>query len=390
MFLLVPAIQKEQTMNCTNRAKIAIVAKFPLSYIIERGREPKGYHCVWLLTLHKLFQQQEQYDIHWIVLDKSIKKDRSEVLHGQTFHLLPKARMTIGLCTRYVYDRWQICKTLKSINPDLVHAWGTEDCHGLAVSRFKGKKILSIQGLLIAISQRARMARFEQLQGRLYEATTVKRYARITVESEWGVDRVKELNPASDVKRWEYAIPEYFYSAERTMSSVPTCVIAGSNTPVKNVRCALEAFSKPELANVTLYMAGVAPGAFPNLPSNIIPLGFVPHEEMSKVLASAWALVHPSLADTCPNIVKEARVMGIPAVVTHDCGAKQYIVNGKSGYVISPNNVDELAEAVLAMVSNRELNIAMGEFDRERCRTAISQDTMMKSLLNIYSSILNE
>ena len=82
--------------------------------------------------------------------------------------------------------------------------------------------------------------------------------------------------------------------------------------------------------------------------------------------------------------------MGIPAVVTHDCGAKQYIINGKSGYIITPNNVDELVQAVLSMTASREKNIAMGEYDRERCRTAISQETMMKSLLNIYRSVLGE
>ena len=377
-------------MDSSSRPKIAIIAKFPLSYILSKGKEPEGYHCVWLLTLHKLLQHQQQYEIHWIVPDKSIKHAWTETLHGQTFHLISKARMMIGLCTRYAYDRWQIGKAIKAIKPDLVHAWGTEDCFGLAASRFPGKKVLSIQGLLVAYAQRACLAKFEQLQGRLYEALTVKRFPYITVESEWGAERVKELNPTANVICWEYSISEYFYTARRAISETPTCVIGGNNTPVKNVRCAVAAFSRPELAHVTLYMAGVQPGAYPDLPSNIVPLGFIPHEKMNDLLASAWALVHPSLADTCPNIVKETRVMGIPAVVTHDCGAKQYIINGKSGYIIAPNNVDELVQAVLSMTASREKNIAMGEYDRERCRTAISQETMMKSLLNIYRSVLSE
>lgn len=377
-------------MSNPSRHRIAIIAKFPLSYVLSKGKEPEGYHCVWLLALHKLLQGQDQYDVHWIVPDKSIKHSRTEVLHGQTFHLLPKARMMIGLCTRYAYDRWQIGKAIRAIKPDLVHAWGTEDCFGLAASRFKGNKILSIQGLLVAYAQRARLAWFERLQGSLYEALTIGRFPCITVESEWGAERIKELNSAANVACWEYAISEYFYTARRAISETPTCVIGGNDSPVKNVRCAVEAFSKPELAHITLYMAGVQPGAYPDLPPNIVPLGFIPHEKMNEVLASAWALVHPSLADTCPNIVKETRVMGIPAVVTHDCGAKQYIVNGKSGYVIKPDNVDELVQAVLSMTESREKNIAMGEYDRERCRTAISQETMMKSLLNIYSSVLSK
>lgn len=367
---------------------IAILSNFPLAYLTSNTQEPAGYHCVWLLVLHKILQLQDKYDIHWISLDKKVKKPFSRVLEGQTFHFLPKARMQIGLRTRYAYDRWQIRKALKSIKPDLVHAWGTEDCYGLAASRFRGKKLLSIQGLLVACAQRARIAEFEQKQGRFYEKTTMRRFSNITVESQWGAERVRELNPDANVRCWEYAIADYFYNVERNISPEPCCVIAGNNTPVKNVGCAVKAFSKPELRHIKLYMAGVQEESFKNLPPNIIPLGFVPHYEMSKLLASSWALIHPSLADTCPNIVKEARVMGLPVVVTTECGAKQYVCHEKSGYIVHPNDADAIANAALAMTSSQQQSLSMGEYDRERCRNAISQETMLTGLMEIYDSLL--
>ncbi|MBR5890208.1 MAG: glycosyltransferase family 4 protein, partial [Akkermansia sp.] len=360
-------------MSVANRPKIAILCRFPISFIESESKEPSGYHCVWLIVLHKILRLQNKYDIHWITLDKATKTPYTKDLQGQTFHILPKARMTIGLWTRYAFDRWQIHNELKKISPDIVHAWGTEDCYGLAASRYSGKKILSIQGLLIAYAQRANIARFEQRQGRLYEEITLRRFSHITVESEWGKERVKELNPNASVRCWEYAIADYFYHQERALSAEPFCVIAGSNTPVKNVKCAIEAFSKPELGHVKLYMAGVKPGDYNNLPHNIIPLGFVPHTEMTKLLSSCWALIHPSLADTCPNIVKESRVMGLPVVVTTECGAKQYICHEKSGYVVSSDDAEAIAQAVLALTENKEKNLSMGEHDRERCRIAISQ-----------------
>lgn len=372
------------------RQTIAILCNFPLSYIEDNANEPSKYHCVWLIVLHKILQLQNQYDIHWVVLNKSIKKPFIKVLDGQTFHLLPKARLTIGHWTRFVYDRLWIQRELKKIKPDLVHAWGTEDCYGLAASRHKGKKLLSIQGLLVAYSQRAPIVPFEQRQGRFYEALTARRFSHITVESEWGRERVKELTPHSSVICWEYAIADYFYHIERNLSDQPTCVIAGNNTPVKNVRCAISAFSKPELQHIKLYMAGVHPGEYENLPHNIIPLGFVPHHEMTKLLSTCWALIHPSLADTCPNIVKESRVIGLPVVATEDCGAKMYIKHSKSGFIVPPNDVDAIAEAALSMTESKEKNLVMGNYDRERCRTAISQTTMLDSLMRIYSSILNE
>ena len=371
------------------RPKIAILAQFPLSYILSEGVEPNGYHCVWLIVLHQLLRSVCDYDFHWIVPNKTIQTPRVVRFNNQTFHLVPKARSIIGLCSAYAYDRWQIKKVLDDLKPDLLHAWGTEDCHGLAASTFKGKKLLSIQGLLVAYAQRARIAWFERIQGSIYEAYTLRRFALITTESPWAADRVRELNPYSLIKCWEYAIPSTFYDIERHPSPEPCCIMAGSNTPVKNVLCAIRAFSRPELSHVKLYIAGVKPGDYAQMPDNVIPLGFIPHEDMAQALSVSWCLVHPSLADSCPNIVKEARVMGLPAIVTHDCGAKQYVVDRKSGFVVKPNDVDELANAVLCVTQSKQISLTMGEFDRSRCRDAISQATMLRGLKELYASILN-
>ena len=118
-----------------NRPRIAILAHFPLSYLQSEGSEPKGYHCVWLIVLHHLLRSIPDYDFHWIVPDKGIQTARVVKFSNQTFHLLPKARSTVGLYTAYAYDRWQIRKVLQKLQPDLLHAWGTEDCYGLLSRR---------------------------------------------------------------------------------------------------------------------------------------------------------------------------------------------------------------------------------------------------------------
>ena len=370
------------------RPRIAILAHFPLSYLHSAGTEPKEYHCVWLIVLHQILISIKEYDFHWIVPDKSVQAPCVIKSGNQTFHQIPKARSTIGLYSAYAYDRWQIQKILKEVKPDLLHAWGTENCYGLAASSFPGKKILSIQGLLVAYAQRARLALFERLQGSFYEAYTLKRFTYITTESPWAADRVRELNPHAQVRCWEYAISNSFYDIEREPSPEPCCIMAGSNTPVKNVSCAIRAFKRPELSHIKLFIAGVNQGDYAELPDNIIPLGFIPHEDMAKRLSSSWCLVHPSLADSCPNIVKEARVIGLPAIVTHDCGAKQYIADGQSGFVVRPDDDEALANAVLKVTQSKQTSLEMGEFDRARCREAISQDTMLRGIKELYASVL--
>lgn len=369
--------------------KIAIVANLPVSYVKNSGASPEGYHCVWLTTLSQILQDTSQFDIHWVIPSKEIKQYQLIRFQNQSFHLIPKARTLIGLCTAYLYDYLSIRRIIKRIQPDIVHAWGTENCHGLVVSRIKTKKILSIQGVLRACAKRARIALFERLQGWLYEAQTLRRFKYITVESLWAREQVIEHAPDSEVRLWEYAIADDFYHTLRNLSTTPCCVLAGSDTPVKNVASAIRVFKRPELSHVTLYLAGVMPGAYTDLTPNIIPMGFVPHHTIAGLLSQTWALVHPSLADSCPNIVKEARVMGVPAVVTTECGAKQYIIDGESGFIIPPNDDDALANAVLTITKSKQTNLDMGKIDQERCRNAISKDTMRAGLLSLYEYVLN-
>ena len=368
--------------------KIAIVANLPVSYVKNSGASPEGYHCVWLTTLSQILQDTSQFEIHWVIPSKEIKQYQLFHFQNQKFHLIPKARTSIGLCTAYLYDYLSTRRIIKRIQPDMVHAWGTEDCHGVIVSRLKTKKVLSIQGVLKACAKRTRIALFERLQGWLYEELTLRRFRHITVESYWARDRVKEYAPDSVVHLWEYAISDDFYHTPRHLSDTPCCVLAGSDTPVKNVASAIRVFKRPELSHITLYLAGVLPGAYNDLPPNIIPMGFVPHDTIASLLSQAWALVHPSLADSCPNIVKEARVMGIPTVVTTECGAKQYIINGKSGFIIPPNDDDALATAVLVITKSKKTSLEMGKIDQDRCRIAISKDTMRAGLLSLYEEVL--
>ena len=164
--------------------------------------------------------------------------------------------------------------------------------------------------------------------------------------------------------------------------------MAGTNSPVKNVTLAIQAFSRPELRHVKLYLAGVKPGTYDNLPDNIIPLGFVERDEVANLLSTTWCLVHPSLADSSPNIVKEARVIGVPAIVTTECGGKQYIDQGKSGFVIKPNNLEELITAVLHITSSREKSLKMGSHQHEYCRHLLSEQTMIEGLKRLYNRVL--
>lgn len=378
-------------MFCFMKKKpvIAILCKYPSWLHCSHIPVQKGHYEVWHVSMHDAFANDDEFEIHRIVLDKNVKKQIDFVDKGEHFHILPRSRGWIGLFTGYAMDRIRVARLLKHLKPDLVHAWGTEYCYGLCALDFHGKKLLSLQGHLTAYVKMSKMSKFEYFQS-FYEPCIFRKMPLITTESEWGREQILKMNPKAKVLLWDYAPETCFLSEARDISEQPNCVLSGYNTPRKNIGLAVKAFSRPELSHVKLYLAGTYESDFENLPPNIIPLGAVKRDDLVKLLKQTWALVHPTLADTCPNAVKEARVMGIPAIVTHECGAKQYVVHGKSGFVIDAYDEQELVDAVLSTTKDASTSIFLGKYDQDRCREALSTKTMVDGIRQIYQDILSD
>lgn len=370
--------------------RIAIIGDLP---IWEASETPvpdahAWHYCVWLSALVAALSKQKYFDIHWIVPSKSVRKRRVVEARNQFFHLLPKGSLSVGQYTGYLYDACVIQQEISRIAPDLIHSWGTENSYSIAASYSGGKKIISIQGLLKAYAERARLARFERIQA-LYEAYTLRRFQYITTESPWATARVRDIIPAASPFHLEYAVEERFFSMPRQITESPTCLYAGTNVPVKNLPSLIKAFSDPALAHVQLKLAGVMPEEFPVLPPNIRPLGRLNREAMTHELSHAWALVHPSLADTGPTIAKEARVMGLPVMLTSACGSQQHVEEGKSGFIVEPSDTAAMKDAVLRMTESAETALSMGRHGQEECRRKLSARKMLETLMGIYQDILN-
>lgn len=373
----------------SQKLKIAIVGDFPIGKVCSRYAMKKCFYAGWLYNLYELLEEVDDFEIHWIVADKLVEKDEEFRVGKQTFHLLSCTGLTVGLYTAYAYNRIKVARCVRKIKPDILHAWGTERFYGLVAKDFSGTSIMSVQGLLTAYGQRATISPFERKQ-RWYEKGVLRAVDYITTESSWARDRVLELAPDADVTLWEYAPERRFFDLSRNLTETPTCLCAGTHTPVKDIPTVVKAFASPKLAHVTLYLAGVSPGAIDSLPPNVVPLGRLSRDEMTEYLSKVWCLAHPSLADSSPNIVKEARVVGLPAVVTTECGGKQYIDQGESGFIIAPGDVNAMIDAVLTMTSSADVALRMGAFNRERCRELLSPETMKTGVINLYHRVFHK
>ena len=76
----------------------------------------------------------------------------------------------------------------------------------------------------------------------------------------------------------------------------------------------------------------------------------------------------------------EANLYGKPVIAGNSGGVSDAVINQKTGLLVNPENVSEIAEAIKTLVNNPEERIKMGKLGRERAVTDFSWTNQIKNL----------
>lgn len=86
---------------------------------------------------------------------------------------------------------------------------------------------------------------------------------------------------------------------------------------------------------------------------NIIPLDYIPDEDLPPIYKGARFLVYPSYYEGFGLPVLEAMSLGVPVICSNASSLRE--VSGDATYYIDPNNLSDLIEAMQKMDSNEKL-----------------------------------
>lgn len=89
-------------------------------------------------------------------------------------------------------------------------------------------------------------------------------------------------------------------------------------------------------------------------------LGFRHGQELSQLYASSDLFVFPSVTDTLGQVVMESQGSGLPVIVTDRGGPKEVVEQGRTGYVLSPDDADAWVETIVGLVRDTDRRKAMG------------------------------
>ncbi len=91
-----------------------------------------------------------------------------------------------------------------------------------------------------------------------------------------------------------------------------------------------------------------------------LPIGFKNKEELKQYYIAADVFVFPTRWDVWGLVVNEAMACGLPVVTTDKCVAGLELVkNGENGFLVGTENVNELRDAVLSILGNKDLRKKM-------------------------------
>lgn len=125
--------------------------------------------------------------------------------------------------------------------------------------------------------------------------------------------------------------------------------------PKKNLVVALGAYARYSLADPQarpLHLCGSGPlecelralAAELGISDLVVFHGFVQTAEVSRILANTIALLLPSIEEQFGNVVVEAQAVGLPVILSDNCGARDRLVrSGVNGFVVEADNPEGMA-----------------------------------------------
>lgn len=140
-------------------------------------------------------------------------------------------------------------------------------------------------------------------------------------------------------------------------------------------------------------LAGTGPTA-QSLQDRVEDLGFGgtvhllgARDDVPDLLAAADLFVLPSRFEGLPLAILEAMAAGLPVVATRIGGTEEAVEHQSTGVLVPPGDPGRLAEAVAALLTDREQARRIGEAGRRRFQQSFTAEHMAERTIDCYRAL---
>lgn len=342
--------------------------------------------------------------------------------------------MSMGTYTTEMVKEFE--RILEESKPDIVHIWGTEYAHSGAMLEACNKKnildraVINIQGLvsvyskhyLTGIPEKAQSLRAEQgksieeekvsfeKHGK-YEIESIRRVRHVIGRTDWDRACVEAINPEINYYFCNEILRDIFYEEAGTWRyercQKHSIFVSQASYPVKGFHYLLHALPiiVRKYSDTQVYVAGADILADINtnpyakylgelinqfkLSDHICFLGNLSEEHIIRQYRCANVFVCPSVIENSPNSLKEARLIGTPAVVSYVGGSYSELDFGIDAFLYPHNEPALMAYYICRVFENKDdLCTKLSESSTAKVLKKNNPEKTMECNVEIYKKII--
>jgi len=122
-----------------------------------------------------------------------------------------------------------------------------------------------------------------------------------------------------------------------------------------------------------------------NLQKEIILTGW--RRDIPQILSTIDVFVLTSLWEGLPIVVLEAMAVFKPVVATHTGGISDVIIEGRTGFLVAPGDMQEMSDKLIPLLKNENLRRQIGQNAKDCLGADFSLENMVKHTQDLYTGL---
>jgi glycosyltransferase involved in cell wall biosynthesis len=112
-------------------------------------------------------------------------------------------------------------------------------------------------------------------------------------------------------------------------------------------------------------------------------------ERIARLYAEADLFVLPSRLETWGDVILEAAAYSLPSIGTHGQAMEEIIKDGETGLLVPKDNIEELANALMSLLSDPGLRLRMGQRARQSAESFYTWDNVVERMSPIIDTVFS-
>lgn len=115
-----------------------------------------------------------------------------------------------------------------------------------------------------------------------------------------------------------------------------------------------------------------------------------PHKDAVYYLPGKDVCICPSTRDASPRSLREAMACKVACIVTDIPGARDLVVDGRTGIIVQAGSPQAIAEGIRVLAADRAKTKMMGEAGYQRIRTDYTMEEYVRRLKGVFDAIMTK